>query len=89
MVCQVQPDGSYNCGLFSSSSEPQPSGNGNSNVSENSVQNNKPISVVCADFSDAPSVNPEAFAVGAALPFFFFFVGFCISMILKTIKLVR
>lgn len=86
MVCQVQPDGSYNCGLFSSSSAPQPSGNGNSNVSENSVQNNKPISVVCADFSDAPSVNPEAFSAGALLPLFFFFIGMCVSAIIKTVK---
>ncbi|HBA7004270.1 TPA: hypothetical protein J1184_004939 [Escherichia coli] len=44
-------------------------------------------SVVCADFSDTPAVNPEAFAVGALLPVLSFFVGFCISMILKTINL--
>lgn len=44
-------------------------------------------SVVCADFSDTPAVNSEAFAVGASLPVLSFFVGFCISMILKTINL--
>ncbi|EII6895654.1 hypothetical protein LHU43_004761 [Escherichia coli] len=44
-------------------------------------------SVVCADFSDTPVVNPEAFAVGASLPVLSFFVGFCISMILKTVNL--
>ncbi len=86
MVCQVQPDGSYNCSLFSSSSELQPSGNGNGSVSENFVQNNKPVSVVCADFSDTPSVNPEAFSVGALLPLFFFFIGMCVSAIIKTVR---
>ncbi|MBL7448055.1 hypothetical protein IL414_22925 [Escherichia coli] len=43
-------------------------------------------SVVCADFSDTPSVNPEAFSVGAFLPLFFFFIGVCVSAIIKTVK---
>ncbi|HHK9321639.1 TPA: hypothetical protein ACQZFD_002204 [Escherichia coli] len=43
-------------------------------------------SVVCADFSDTPSVNPEAFSVGALLPLFFFFIGMCVSAIIKTVK---
>ncbi|WP_143208345.1 hypothetical protein [Escherichia coli] len=56
------------------------------NVSENSVQNNKPVSVVCADFSDTPSVNPGAFSTGASLPLFFFFIGMCVSAIIKTVR---
>ncbi|EGK3895014.1 hypothetical protein IPA61_004712 [Escherichia coli] len=43
-------------------------------------------SVVCADFSDTPSVNPEAFSVGALSPLFFFFIGMCVSAIIKTVK---
>lgn len=59
-----------------------------SDVSQNSGSGHQQVySVVCADFSDTPAVNPEAFAVGASLPVLFFFVGFCISMILKTVSL--
>ncbi|EMW3202753.1 hypothetical protein AAEU23_004099 [Escherichia coli] len=43
-------------------------------------------SVVCADSSDTPSVNPEAFCTGASLPLFFFFIGMCVSAIIKTVK---
>lgn len=43
-------------------------------------------SVVCADFSDTPAVNPEAFSMGALLPLFFFFIGMCVSAIIKTVK---
>ncbi len=42
--------------------------------------------MVCADFSDTPAVNPEAFSVGALLPLFFFFIGMCVSAIIKTVK---
>ncbi|EPB0183430.1 hypothetical protein ACQ9SL_004861 [Escherichia coli] len=43
-------------------------------------------SVVCADFSDTPSVNPGAFSTGASLPLFFFFIGMCVSAIIKTVR---
>lgn len=56
-------------------------------VSQNSGTAQQHVySVVCADFSDTPVINSQAFGVGAFLPLFFFFIGMCVSAIIKTVK---
>ncbi|EFH5818106.1 TPA: hypothetical protein J1299_003276 [Escherichia coli] len=56
-------------------------------ASQNSGSGQQQVySVVCADFSDTPAVNPEAFSMGALLPLFFFFIGMCVSAIIKTVR---
>ncbi|HAJ7277682.1 TPA: hypothetical protein HNO48_25930 [Escherichia coli] len=76
MVCQVQPDGSYNCGLFSSSSESQPSGNGNEYISGSTtgtllIQDNTSVSVT--DFN--------SFILFTAPCFILFFLGIIAGVI--------
>ncbi len=57
--------------------------------SENTAQTNEAVSVVCVDFSEKPTINGEAFMAGFMPPLFFFTLGLCISIVIKSVKRVR
>lgn len=80
MVCQVQPDGSYNCGLFSSSSESQPSGNGNGNGNEY-ISGSTTGTLLIQDNTSVSVTDFNSFILFTAPCFILFFLGIIAGVI--------
>lgn len=78
MVCQVQPDGSYNCGLFSPSSETHSSGNSNSNEY---IAGSTTGTLLTQDNTSVSVTDFNSFILFTAPCFILFFLGIIAGVI--------